>query len=391
MEQNPPVLGLRSMSTAMPLAPFALAPFALPDSASKGRVHPEPQHPYRGPFQRDRDRIIHSTAFRRLMNKTQVLVSQTNDHHRTRLTHTLEVVQIGRTLARALALNEDLTEAIALSHDLGHPPFGHAGESALADCMKEHGGYEHNRHALRIVEDLEYRYPAFPGLNLTWEVREAMAQHSKAPTPQMADYLKAGKPFLEAQLADEVDSLAYDAHDVDDALDQGIITPAEVEEVPLCRMVIEEARKRFGKIPEEAFSSTLVRALVDIQVNDLLSQTRQNLAEAKIESLEQVRAHPTLLVQPSKRMEKLKGELESFLKANVYLNPRVLRMMNKGQRIVRRLFAEFVANPKLLAKRYQNRIQTYGLHRVVCDYIAGMTDRFAQTESQQLFEPFHPV
>ncbi len=379
------------MSTSMPLASFALAPFALPDSASKGRVHPEPQHPYRGPFQRDRDRIIHSTAFRRLMNKTQVLVSQTNDHHRTRLTHTLEVVQIGRTLARALALNEDLTEAIALSHDLGHPPFGHAGESALADCMKEHGGYEHNRHALRIVEDLEYRYPAFPGLNLTWEVREAMAQHSKAPTPQMAEYLKAGKPFLEAQLADEVDSLAYDAHDVDDALDQGIITPAEVEEVPLCRMVIEEARKRFGKIPEEAFSSTLVRALVDIQVNDLLSQTRQNLAEAKIESLEQVRAHPTLLVQPSKRMEKLKGELESFLKANVYLNPRVLRMMNKGQRIVRRLFAEFVANPKLLAKRYQNRIQTYGLHRVVCDYIAGMTDRFAQTESQQLFEPFHPV
>lgn len=368
-----------------------LAPYALPDSACRGRVYPETQHPYRGPFQRDRDRIIHSTAFRRLMNKTQVLVSQTSDHHRTRLTHTLEVAQISRTLARALALNEDLTEAIALSHDLGHPPFGHAGESELADCMKTHGGYEHNLHALRIVECLEYRYPGFPGLNLTWEVREAMAQHSKAKTPEIDLYRKPGKPFLEAQLADAVDSLAYDAHDIDDALDQGLITPGEVEEIPLCHRVMEDAKKRFGSIPPEAYSSTLVRALVDIQVNDLLSQTRENLKKAGIGSLQEVRAHSGLLVGPSQEMEKLKSELETFLRARVYQNPRVLRMMNKGRRIVRTLFEEFTKTPGLLAHRYQNRIKTYGLHRVVCDYIAGMTDRFAQTEFQQLFEPFHPV
>lgn len=368
-----------------------LAPYAYPDSASRGRVHNEPDHPYRGPFQRDRDRIIHSTAFRRLTNKTQVLVSQTDDHHRTRLTHTLEVAQISRTLARALGLNEDLTEAIALSHDLGHPPFGHAGETELAEAMKDKGGYEHNRHALRIVEVLEYRYPGFPGLNLTWEVREAMAQHSKDRSPELEPYRAPGRPFLEAQLADAVDSLAYDAHDVDDALGQGLIHPAEVEEVPLCRMAMEKSRERFGTIPPEAFSCTLVRALVDLQVDDLLATTKQNLASRPIQGLQDVRNQVGILIHPGNRMHTLKTELERFLRERVYSHPRVLRMMNKGRRIVRRLFEEFTKNPKLLAKRYQDRIGEYGVYRVVCDYIAGMTDRYAQTEYQQLFEPFHPV
>jgi len=370
---------------------MSLAPYALPDSLCLGREHPEPHHAYRGPFQRDRDRIIHSTAFRRLMNKTQVLVAQTNDHHRTRLTHTLEVAQIGRTLARAMSLNEDLTEAIALSHDLGHPPFGHAGEMELAECMQNHGGYEHNSHALRVVEVLENRYPGFPGLNLTWEVREAMAHHSKAPSEDMRRFLRAGSPFLEAQLADAVDSLAYDAHDVDDALDLGLIQPGDVEAIPLCALVLEKARERFGVIPPEAYSSTLVRALVDIQVEDLLAQTRANLKQAKIESILDVRAFPGLLVGPGQRIEALKSGLETFLKERVYQHPKVLRMTYKGRRILRKLFDEFVRIPKLLPERNQQQIPTWGLHRVISDYLAGMTDRFAQTEYLQLFEPFHSV
>lgn len=368
-----------------------LAPYALPDSLCRGRDYPEPQHAYRGPFQRDRDRIVHSTAFRRLTNKTQVLVSQTNDHHRTRLTHTLEVVQIGRTIARALGLNEDLTESIALSHDLGHPPFGHAGETELADCMRDHGGYEHNSHALRIVEVLEYRYPGFPGLNLTWEVREAMAHHSKAPSKEMRRFLVEGSPFLEAQLADAVDSLAYDAHDIDDALDLGLIQPCDVEKIPLCALVLERAKERFGVIPPEAFSSTLVRALVDIQVEDLLAQTRENLKKANIRNLVDVRNYKGLLVGPGSDIQVLKSGLEAFLRAQVYQHPRVLRMTYKGRRIVRALFDEFIRIPKLLPERYQRKIPDWGLHRVVCDYLAGMTDRFAQTEYLQLFEPFHLV
>src|SRR6202790_5009680 len=192
-----------------------LAPYAMRTRQSKGRLHPEPIHPYRTLYQRDRDRVVHSTAFRRLMHKTQVLVNQSGDHHRTRLTHTLEVAQISRTIARQLGLNEDLTEAIALSHDLGHPPFGHAGEQALDDCMTGHGGFEHNRHALRVVDILEYRYPDFPGLNLSWEVLEAMAQHSKRrDAPEAAAFTQVGQPLLEAQVADAADSLAYDAHDI---------------------------------------------------------------------------------------------------------------------------------------------------------------------------------
>src|SRR5215469_8248379 len=220
-----------------------LAPWAMRTRLSRGRLHAEQPHAFRTLYPRDRDRIVHCTAFRRLMYKTQVLVTQTNDYHRTRLTHTLEVAQISRTIARQLGLNEDLTEAIALAHDLGHPPFGHAGETALNECMRDHGGFEHNRHGLRIVEQLEYRYADFPGLNLSWEVLEAQACHSKRrEAPEIQEFVNSGQPFLEAQVVDAADSLAYDTHDVDDALSLGLITPADLREVEFWRRTEESVR-----------------------------------------------------------------------------------------------------------------------------------------------------
>src|SRR5262245_42748322 len=236
-----------------------LAPFAVRTRQSRGRRYAEEPHAFRTLYQRDRDRVVHSTAFRRLMYKTQVLVAQTNDHHRTRLTHTLEVAMISRTIARRLCLNEDLTEAIALSHDLGHPPFGHAGEEALNACMRDHGGFEHNRHGLRIVELLEYRYADFPGLNLSWEVLEAMAYHSKRPeATEVQEFLRPGFPFLEAQVVDAADSLAYNTHDLDDALSVGLITPAELEEVAFWRLALERSRNKHRNLGRLQFQPTVV-------------------------------------------------------------------------------------------------------------------------------------
>jgi dGTPase len=369
-----------------------LAPYAMRTRESRGRQYPEQDHLYRTLYQRDRDRIVHSTAFRRLMHKMQVLVTQTNDHHRTRLTHTLEVAQIARTIARRLGLNEDLTEAIALSHDLGHPPFGHAGEKVLDDCMAGLGGFEHNRHALRIIDVLEYRYPAFPGLNLTWEVREAMAQHSsRSDAPEFAEFLAGGRPLLEAQVADAADSLAYDAHDVDDALSAGLITPEDLGEVTLWRRALEDVRTRYGNLGPEQFQPTVVRALIDWQVHDLLEHTRQQLRRLSIRTVADVRAFPTLLVGPSPEMVPLKAELESFLRRRVYLHTRVQRMALKGGRIVRQLFDEFCRAPQLLPERYRQRIGVGPPQRVVCDYVAGMTDRYAQDEFLRLFQPYTPV
>src|SRR4051812_3155670 len=244
-----------------------LAPYAMRSPQGRGRRHPSDSHPFRTEYQRDRDRIVHCTAFRRLMYKTQVLVTQTNDHHRTRLTHTLEVSQISRTIARQLGLNEDLTEAVALSHDLGHPPFGHPGEDARDECMRDHGGFEHNRHGLRIVEHLEYRYADFPGLNLTWEVREAFALHSKRrDAPDLAEYVGLGQPLLESQVVDACDSLAYDTHDLDDALGVGLITYDQLDAVPFWKLAVERVRQRHRELRPEQFQPTVVRALIDWQV-----------------------------------------------------------------------------------------------------------------------------
>jgi dGTPase len=369
-----------------------LAPYAMRTRQSRGRRHPEEQHPFRTLYQRDRDRIVHSTAFRRLLHKTQVLVTQTNDHHRTRLTHTLEVAQISRTIARRLGLNEDLTEAIALSHDLGHPAFGHAGERALDECMAEHGGFEHNLHALRIVEVLEYRYADFPGLNLSWEVLEAMALHSKRRNaPQIAEFAGVGQPLLEAQVADAADSLAYDAHDIDDALSVGLIAPDDLLEVELWRRVLQEVRRQHGELPPEQFQPTMVRYLIDWLVVDLLEHTRGRLRQDRIRTVADVRNASALLVEPSPAMRVLKAELEQFLGRRVYNHSRVQRMAVKGGRIIRQLFDEFCRAPRLLPERYSRRIDGQRPERVVCDYVAGMTDRYAQDEFVRLFQPYSLV
>jgi dGTPase len=369
-----------------------LAPYAMHTRQSRGRRHEEPPHPFRTLYQRDRDRIVHSTAFRRLMHKTQVLVSQTNDHHRTRLTHTLEVAQISRTIARQLGLNEDLTEAIALAHDLGHPPFGHAGEKALAEKMAAHGGFEHNRHGLRILELLEYRYADFPGLNLSWEVLESQAFHSKTPdAPEVREYVGVGRPLLEAQLVDAADSLAYDTHDIDDALSVGLIRFPDLDEVRFWQLAVDHVRKLHPGIQAEQFQPTVVRFLINWQVSDLLANTRDRLRQQRIRTVADVRNAPDLLVVPGSDVQAFKEELESFLHRRVYNHYRVQRMAAKGRRFLTALFDEYCRAPRLLPERYQRRAESEPLQRIVCDYLAGMTDRYAQNEYLRLFQPFVDV
>ncbi len=369
-----------------------LAPYAMRTRQSRGRRHPEEPHPFRTLYQRDRDRVVHSTAFRRLMYKTQVVANQTSDHHRTRLTHTLEVAQISRTIARQLGLNEDLTEAIALAHDLGHPPFGHAGEAALDECMQTHGGFEHNQHGLRIVEHLEYRYADFPGLNLSWEVLEAMAFHSKRRgAPAMQEYFSGKQPFLEAQVVDAADSLAYDTHDIDDGLSIGLITFADLRQVEFWRRAEEDARKRHREIGPLQLQPTVVRALIDWQVSDLLEHTRERLREHAIATVEDVRQSSEILVAPGPEVRALKSELEKFLHNRVYQHHRVMRMATKGQRFLQTLFNEYCEHPKQLPERYSRRAKSGLLERTVCDYVAGMTDRYAQDEYLRLFQPYTNV
>lgn len=369
-----------------------LAPYAMRTRQSRGRRHPEDPHPFRTLYQRDRDRIVHSTAFRRLMYKTQVLVTQTNDHHRTRLTHTLEVAQISRTVARQLGLNEDLTEAIALAHDLGHPPFGHAGEEALDECMRAYGGFEHNLHGLRIVEHLEHRYADFPGLNLSWEVLEALALHSKRwEAPEVQEFLAGSRPLLEAQVVDAADSLAYDTHDLDDALFLGLITPADLQEVEFWRRAEDSVRTRHYQLDPEQFQATMVRALINWQVTDLLEHTQQRLRQEAIATVEDVRQVPDVLVVPSPEVRALKGGLERFLHERVYRHHRVTRMASKGRRFLQLLFAEFCRRPEQLPERYALRARAGQTERVVCDYLAGMTDRYAQDEYLRLFQPYTAV
>ncbi|MGF1582011.1 MAG: deoxyguanosinetriphosphate triphosphohydrolase [Gemmataceae bacterium] len=369
-----------------------LAPYAMRTRSSRGRKHPEETHLYRTPYQRDRDRIVHCTAFRRLMHKTQVLVTQTNDHHRTRLTHTLEVAAISRTLARHLGLNEDLTEAIALAHDLGHPPFGHAGEEALNECMEGHGGFEHNQHGLRILDKLEYRYADFPGLNLSWEVLQAQALHSKRrDAEEILPYTQHGQPTLEAQIVDEADSLAYNVHDIDDALSVGLITFDDLKDVEAWRLGVETVRSRHGELEPLQFQPAVLRALIDWLVTDLFRSTKLRLAQEEIRSLEDVQNAKTSLVTASPELLRITKALQQFLYFRVYRHHRVLRMANKGRLILKRLFQAFCDQPDLLPERYSQRARETSVVRTVSDYIAGMTDRYAQEEYLKLFQPFTPV
>jgi len=368
-----------------------LAPWGMKSGQSRGRRFPEVEHSMRTRFQRDRDRVIHSSSFRRLEYKTQVFVNHEGDNYRTRLTHSLEAAQIGRTVARALGLNEELTETLALGHDLGHTPFGHSGERVMDELMRDHGGFEHNAQTLRILEVLEERYPDFPGLNLTWEVREGMIKHkpeSDAAAP--AEYAPGEAPAIEAQIIDFVDEIAYNNHDIDDGISSRMISVDQIRAVRLFREAHEGAVAR-GIRDERLARHEAIRRIIDRCTRDLISTTLGQLRGARVQSVEDVRRAGRRLVSYSPEMKELVRELKEFLLNNMYRHYRVVRMGDKAGRMLRDLFRSYTSEPLQLPPRFQARIQKDGLHRVVCDYIAGMTDRFALDEHRKLFDPLVSV
>ncbi|MBI5560354.1 MAG: deoxyguanosinetriphosphate triphosphohydrolase [Deltaproteobacteria bacterium] len=370
-----------------------LARYAVKSKFSRGRRFSEPEHPFRTAFQRDRDRVIHSNAFRRLEYKTQVFVYHEGDHYRTRLTHTIEVSQISRTIARALGLNEDLSEAIALAHDLGHPPFGHTGEKVLNELMNGCGGFEHNSQSLRIVEELEKRYPAFRGLNLTWETREGIIKHnSEHDRPGLAEeYEKDKSPSLEAQIVDVADEIAYNNHDIDDGLSSEMLDPFELMDVELWREGFEEAG---GAHQGEDFKTlkcqTIVR-IINRQATDLVETVGSAIEREGIKSAEEIRGRGKPIARFSPEMERKNNELKGFLNEKLYRHYRVLRMQDKGERILTRLFGVYMRKPELLPPHFLSEIDRVGKERLICDYTAGMTDRFALDEYKKLFDPYEKV
>ena len=361
-----------------------LASYAQKSQETKGRRFPEPEHPYRSVYQRDRDRIIHSRAFRRLQYKTQVFVNHEGDHYRTRLTHTTEVAQISRTLARTLKLNEDLAESIALAHDLGHPPFGHSGEWALDRLMKAYGGFEHNRQSLRIVDKLERRYPQFEGLNLSWEVREGLMKHRTHENLEPVEGLQHSLS-LEAQIADLGDEIAYNAHDIDDGLSSKYLVEEELHQVPLLQECFEQVKQEHGKeVPQEFRGYYLVRVLINKLTTDAVHTTLSQIQEHRIKSVGDVRQFDRKLVQFSPEMAKKENHLKQFLMANMYSNYQVEIMNEKANRIITELFTLFCRNPKILPPSTQVKLHEAPKEVIVCDYIAGMTDRFAINEYRRL-------
>ena len=368
----------------------SLAPYAARSSGTRGRTHKEPEDDYRTCYQRDRDRIIHSTAFRRLEYKTQVFVNHEGDYYRTRLTHTIEVHQIARSIARCLRLNEDLTETIALAHDIGHTPFGHSGEEALHELMKEYGGFEHNSQGLRVVDMLENRYPQFRGLNLTYEVRESILKHSTPyDSPDPAGFEPDSRPLLEAQVVDAADSIAYDNHDLDDALKAGLINLDDLKEVSLWSEMREKAEKRFGVLEADHVRTQTIRFLINCEVVDLIEGSSGALANVK--DVDAVRRAGKALINFSGKLEEKKRELQAFLLEKVYKHYRVVRMTTKAKKFVEDLFSAYISNPDQLPTEHKDWVEEAGLHRGVCDYIAGMTDRYAQQEHMKLFNPFERV
>lgn len=366
-----------------------LAPYAARSVTSVGRRIPEPRPDTRGEFQRDRDRIIHSTAFRRLEYKTQVFVNHEGDLFRTRLTHSIEVAQIARSLARNLLLNEDLVEAISLAHDLGHTPFGHAGQDALNACMKDYGGFEHNLQSLRVVDALEQRYGAFDGLNLTYETREGILKHCSLPNAQQLGevgrrFIEKKQPSLEAQLTNLADEIAYNNHDIDDGLRSGLLTVEQLQEVGLYARYSAEVQKQFPGIGGRRAINETVRRMINALVVDLIDTSRANIAAAGVQTIEDVRNAPPLIAF-SDAMKADAQELKRFLRKNLYQHYQVNRMTSKARRIVTDLFGIFLSGPQLLPPDYQT-----GGHDVieqarrVADYIAGMTDRFALREHERL-------
>ena len=365
-----------------------LAPYAVTEAASRGRVHDEPAPVARGQFQRDRDRIVHSTAFRRLEYKTQVFVNHEGDLFRTRLTHSIEVAQLTRGIARELGLNEDLAEAIALAHDLGHTPFGHAGQDALNACMKDYGGFEHNLQSLRTVDLLEDRYAGFDGLNLMFETREGILKHcSRANAERLGElgqrFLDGTQPSLEAQLANLADEIAYNNHDVDDGLRSGLITLEQLDEVPIFAVQRREAEARWSGLSGRKLINETVRRMIHLMVIDLIEQTRANIAAEGVATLADVHAAPRLVAYSDALLPRLR-ELKVFLRDKLYRHYQVLRMTNKARRIVGDLFAAFMDDPHILPPQYQAMARE-DKPRAIADYIAGMTDRYAMKEHRRLF------
>ncbi|MEN3110827.1 deoxyguanosinetriphosphate triphosphohydrolase [Uliginosibacterium paludis] len=365
-----------------------LASYAVQENNSRGRQHPEASPSTRSEFQRDRDRIIHCTAFRRLEYKTQVFVNHEGDLFRTRLTHSIEVAQIGRSLARSLGLNEDLVEAIALSHDLGHTPFGHAGQDALNECMKPHGGFEHNLQSLRIVDQLEERYASFDGLNLMYETREGILKHCSLPNAEKLGelgrrFIERRQASLEAQLCNLADSIAYNNHDVDDGLRAGLLTLEQLDQIPAFSAHSSEVRALHPGLSERRMIHETVRRMINAQASDLIERTRANIRGAGVETLDEVRAAPVLVAFSDAMRQELQ-QLQQFLRDNFYWHYQVLREMNKARRIIIDLFRVFMDDIRLLPPQYQTQARD-DRPRAVADYIAGMTDRYAMKEHRRLF------
>jgi dGTPase len=366
-----------------------LADYAVRVDQSRGRRCPEPQHPYRDDFQRDRDRVIHSRAFRRLEAKTQVFTRRYSDHFRNRLTHTIEVAQIARTIAAQLRLNVDLVEALALVHDVGHPPFGHAGEKALDAAMRQHGlSFDHNLHALRIVEDFELRYAAFRGLNLTFEVREGIIKHSHdysaAEFPELAEYLLDQRPPLEAQLIDLADEIAYVTADLDDGYEARLLTLNEIRNgVPVFDSFYREAEGLYPEAIEKLKFNEALKRMLDRMVGDLISNTERQIRTAGAGTLEAVRAHPHRLAALSREVEQERSEAKSFLHANLYFSPALESEKNDAELVISELFKFWMNEPGQLPSGYQEKAKDEPLPRIVCDYIAGMTDNFIHEQYEK--------
>jgi dGTPase len=359
-----------------------LARYAVEVTHSRGRRIAEAPHPYRNDFQRDRDRVIHARAFRRLEAKTQVFTRRYSDHFRNRLTHTLEVTQISRTIAGALGLNPDLAEALALVHDIGHPPFGHAGEKALNAAMLEHGlFFDHNLHALRIVEDFEQRYAAFRGLNLTFEVREGIIKHSHdydaKAHPELSEYLLDQRPPLEAQLIDLADEIAYNTADLDDGYESHLLSLEEIREgVPIFERFYGEAKQLYPEAPEKLQFNEALKRVLNRLVDDLIRNTQKRVTEAKVQTLEDVRRHPQRIAAFTPAVDAERKQNKEFLYENLYYSPSLADEKDDAERVVSELFAFWMSHPESLPHQYQGKAKEEGLPRVICDYIAGMTDHF---------------
>ena len=362
------------LQTAFEREEVLLAPYAMCSRESAGRRYSEQEHPYRGPYQRDHDRVLHSSAYRRLSDKTQVFTGETGDYHRTRLTHTLEVASIARTIGRALRLNEDLIEALSLLHDIGHPPFGHAGEDALNECLVDVGGFSHNQYALCLVEELELRYHDFPGLNLTREVLDGQLGRAKKLTGQL----------LEAQIVDVADSVTYDSHDTDDAVQSGLISLHDLLETSLVREARDRVMNRRHPVSNDLLRKLIVHELIDLQVGHVLSASGPELARRAFPSAAAAR-ESDFRIGPEAALASKKSELERFLFERVYHHPELVRVRQTAQDQLRRMFVGYVGRPELLPARFQSRIERVGLERSVGDYLAGMTDRFCQQQYQRYF------